>query len=63
MCIRNEMIFYRIYSIKNHFIFIQFKNERLTEILQAVRCLIFFYCIITTYQFIVPFLDDEMFGF
>ena len=35
-----------------------FKNERLTEILQAVRC--HTYCINTIYQFIKPFLDDKM---
>ena len=47
--IKNEMIFYSIsefmlatliqrYYKKNHSFFIQFKNEGLIEILQAVRC-------------------------
>ena len=42
---------------------IQFKNERLTEILQAVRCDIFFECINTIYQFIEPFSYNNMSNF
>ena len=34
-------------------------NERLIEILQAVRCHIYD-CINTIYQFIKPFLDNKM---
>ena len=36
-----------------------FNNERLNEILQAVRCT-FHDCINTIYQFIKPFLDNKM---
>ena len=39
-------------------ILIQFNNERLTEILQAVRCT-FYDRINTMYQFIKPFLDKK----
>ena len=69
--IKNEMIFffYRVSELmlqtliqrhdkKKSF---HFKNERLTEILQAVRCHIFFNCINNIYHFIKPFLDNEMF--
>ena len=39
----------------------QFKNERQTEILQAVMSGATFYeCVINIYQFIKPFLDDKM---
>ena len=38
------------------------KNERLTEILQAVRCHIYD-CTNTKHQFIKPFLENEMFIF
>ena len=57
------MIFYRISELmlatliqiynKKKF---HFKNERQTEILQAVRCHIFLFI----YQFIKPFLDNKM---
>ena len=61
------MIFYRIaelmlatliqrYDEKKSF---HFKNERQTEILQAVRCHIFD-CIHTIYKFIKSFLDNRM---
>ena len=36
-----------------------FKNERLTEILQAVRST-FYDCINSIYEFIKPFLDNKM---
>ena len=36
-----------------------FKNERLTEILQAARCHIYDY-VNTIYQFVKPFLDNKM---
>ena len=36
-----------------------FKRERLTEILQAVRCHIYD-CINNIYQFFTPFLDNKM---
>ena len=38
---------------------IQFKNESLIEILQAIRCHIYD-CIDIIYQFIKPFLDNKM---
>ena len=64
--IKNEMICYRIselmlvtliqkYDEKSF----RFKNERLNEILQAVRCT-FYDCINTIYQFIKAFLDNKM---
>ena len=37
----------------------RYKNERLTEILQAIRAT-FYYCITTIYQFIKPFMDNKM---
>ena len=40
--------------MKNHFIS---KKERLTEILQAVRCQIY---VKTIYQFTKPFLDNQI---
>ena len=53
------MIFYRFSDIqiydKNSF---HFKNERLTEILQAVSAT-FYDCINTTYQFFKPFSDNK----
>ena len=45
-------------TIKIISILIKFKNERLTEILQAVRCHIYDR-INTIYQFIKPFLDTK----
>ena len=59
------MIFYRIselmlptliqiYDRKSF----HFKNKRLTEILQTGA--IFYDCISTIYQFIIPFLDNKM---
>ena len=61
--VKNEMTFYHIselmlatsiqrYDKKNHFIFIQLKNARLTEMLKAVRCHIYD-CI----KIFKPFLD------
>ena len=44
-------------TIKNHFIFIQLKNERLT--VKLVRCT-FHDCINTIYQLTKPFLDNKM---
>ena len=67
--VKNEKIFYRIselmlatliqrYDKKSFY----FKNEILTEILQAVKCHIYD-CINTIYQFIKPFLDNKMSNF
>ena len=39
--------------------FIQFKDERLNEILQAASATLYD-CINTIYQFIKPFLDNKM---
>ena len=47
------------YDKKSFHFFIQFKNERRNEILQAVSCT-FNDCINTIYQFIKPFLDNKM---
>ena len=44
---------------KNHLVLIQLKYERLTEILQAVRCHTFYDGINTIYQFIKQFLDKK----
>ena len=47
------------YDKKNHFIFFdQFKNERPTKILHAVRCQIYDR-INTIHQFLKPFLDNK----
>ena len=64
--IKNEMIFYRISELmlatliqrydKNSF---HFKNERLTEILQADKCRIL-WLHYTIYKIIKPFLDNKM---
>ena len=50
---------------KKSFHFDPVKNERLTEIIQAVRChiLTFYDCINTVYQFIKPFLGNKMLFF
>ena len=65
------MIFYRIFELmlptliqkydkKIISFFIHFKNERLSEILQAVRCHMIVLLIINTiYQFIKLFLDKK----
>ena len=69
--IKNEMIFYRIselmlptlilrYDEKNHFIFIQFKNAKVTDFhrLSDATCNDRFN---TIYQFIKPFLDKNVY--
>ena len=69
-CSWNEMIFYHIsqlmlpiliqrYNKKIISFLIQFKTERLTEILQAVRCHILLSYWYFIYQFIKPFLDKK----
>ena len=64
--IKSEIIFYRISElmlpiliqryVKNHFILIQFKNEKLTENFTGFQVPHF----MIIYQFIKPYLDNKM---